>query len=250
MARAPGPRLPRYYDDSKIVDGTEVVAGEVPWQIILYRLGSFICGGSLISDRHVLTAAHCVHPYQDTPDYFSVRLGTLKLTSGGITRNANRILRHEAYSSSEIYNDVAVIELDEPVVFTSNVKSIALASNDDNKYADWPATTSGFGRISMNGPTSQDLLKADQVIVSSADCIAVHGSFIQPAGMICSGQGKESTCSGDSGGPLWVMQNGEPTLVGVTSWSVVACQIAGYPDGFARVTYYYPWIMDAVAKLS
>ncbi|XP_014672860.1 PREDICTED: trypsin-4-like [Priapulus caudatus] len=250
MARAPGQRLPRYYDDSKIVDGTVVVAGEVGWQVILYRSGSFTCGGSLISNRHVLTAAHCVHPYQNNPEYFSVRMGTLEQSSGGITRKANRILRHETYSSSAIYDDVAVIELDKPVVFTSNVHPIALASNDDEKYVDWQATTSGFGRISGNGPTSSVLLKADQVIVSGEACQAYYGSFVQPAGMICSGQGKQTVCSGDSGGPLWVMQNYEPALVGVTSWSVNGCQIAGYPDGFARVTYYYPWIMKAVATLS
>ncbi|XP_014667564.1 PREDICTED: trypsin-like [Priapulus caudatus] len=238
------------YDDSKIVDGTEVVAGEVPWQVILYRLSSLLCGGSLISDRHVLTAAHCVHPDEDQPGYYSVRMGTLNQNSGGITRYITRIIKHGAYSANDIYNDVAVLELNAPVVFTNNVQPIALASNDADKYVDWPSTTSGFGDISYNGPTSPVLLKADQVIVSAQTCISYYGSSVQPAGMICSGQGKETPCSGDSGGPLWVTENGQPTLVGVTSWSIGGCQVAGYPAVYARVTYYYPWIMDAVATLS
>ncbi|XP_014676617.1 PREDICTED: trypsin-1-like [Priapulus caudatus] len=77
-------------------------------------------------------------------------MGTVNRNSGGITRFANRIRRHEKYISSDHCYDVAVIELNEPVRFTNNVQPIALASNDSEKNVDWPSTASGFGDTNYN----------------------------------------------------------------------------------------------------
>ncbi|KAG8040401.1 hypothetical protein G9C98_001215, partial [Cotesia typhae] len=229
---------------SKIVNGFTAPPGEFPHQVSLRVYGQHICGGSIISDIHILTAAHCVMQNDQTmtvvPD-MTVLTGTndrLGLRSGQFHKVIN-IVYHEHYDPTNNWiNDIAILTLANPIAFNRFQHPINLPSRD------LPPNTrvmaSGWGALTFDNPSlvPQILQKLDMIVISNMECSRAHSNKINP-GQICvlKGQGA-GVCVGDSGGPLTV--NNE--VHGIASW-VVPCA-EGFPDVFTRVHYYLRWIQQ------
>ncbi|KAF0313609.1 Phenoloxidase-activating factor 3 [Amphibalanus amphitrite] len=257
----------------RIRGGDEVPIGKHPWMAVLfYRdliTGSIRpgCGGALISQQHVLTAAHCVTDLGDAELMF-VRLGEHDLTSredcqqradGSPICNhpqnfrINASLFHEGYSRINSSNDIALIKLDRPVLEDDFVGKICLpfgiAGHRD--YTGVNLTAAGYGRLgpSSSSPSSQVLMEVrlpgvDQRVCS--DVITRNKGVITDKQICAGGEDGRDSCDGDSGGPLIApTPTGPPySLVGVVSFGAVRCGEGGVPSVNTRVSEYLNWILD------
>ncbi|CAL4139337.1 unnamed protein product, partial [Meganyctiphanes norvegica] len=121
----------------RIVDGVNANTNEFPWMVLLkIKVDSYFyrCGGNLVTDRLVVTAAHCLHGFNVV--YMDLGFGKLNgdvLTEeGSVWRKATRYNVHPNYDTREITNDIALIHLDDPVVFGDTIKPVCLPQEDND----------------------------------------------------------------------------------------------------------------------
>lgn len=234
-------------EKDKIVGGREAELGEFPWMVAMLRRGQQFCGGSLIDERNVLTAAHCVE-FMTKHDVAALRLhiGDLNIYSNKETphveRKAKRVLYHKGFTMKNLAHDIALIHLDKPVVFSETIQPVCLHSGEPpydtgKSYAD----VAGWGTTSSGGPQSSKLLAVRIRVITNTECNQKYkekNKMVGP-GMVCAGsQGKDS-CQGDSGGPLVVDGRSQAKQIGIVSWGI-GC--ASYPGVYTRVDKYIKWI--------
>ncbi|CAH0722252.1 unnamed protein product, partial [Brenthis ino] len=233
--------LPETFNKIKrIVGGQDAPDGGIPYQASLRSIfGSHFCGGSIISDEWVLTAAHCT--IGQVPLLMKVVVGTNRLSSGGITLSVNKIIVHEDYNGQEITNDVSVIRVAEKIKFNDRVQPIRLPEADTAGGAS--LTLTGWGRLSYPGslPDKLQIIKLSALSVNQ--CQEIYNTSLISASVhesqICSlTKWGEGACHGDSGGPL---VEGD-RVVGIVSWGYPCAR--GYPDVYSRVFTFKKWILE------
>ncbi|KAL2718150.1 chymotrypsin-1-like [Vespula squamosa] len=225
----------------RIVGGSRAAVGEFPHQVSLRVNKNHICGGSIISSRHIVTAAHCVNNWIVPNPYYSVVSGTNYLNSGGQVHNVASVTVHPKYvgtSQTSWVNDVAVLTLVSTMVFNDLQRPIALLNTEVPN--DSLLRLSGWGRIYANGPISNALLKADLYAKNNNICQRQHTLVIYPSHICALNQRGIGACQGDSGGPL--TYNGK--LAGIVSW-VIPCAV-GIPDVFTKVSSHITFIRNAM----
>lgn len=234
----------------RIVGGQETEVNEYPWQAaVITRSGGF-CGGSLLNDRWVLTAAHCT--YGKTKSNIQVHLGQHDLFSATESKllrmGVERIVEHPHYNTQTINNDFSLLKMSSKVDFADNphVRPVCLPRSLTQSYEGYSATVSGWGTTSSGGNMASKLQEVEVKVLSNAQCkkTGYDSSWITPE-MLCagvSGGGKDS-CQGDSGGPLVTRVGSSYVLIGVVSWGE-GCALANYPGIYARVTTQLGWIRE------
>lgn len=246
---------------TRVVGGIAAELGAWPWITALgYRNQRnplqplWRCGGSLISARHVLTAAHCAI----RTDLYVVRIGDLNLVRDDdgahpVEIEIEQKTIHPGYSSSEFVNDIAVLRLVQDVPFSEFVYPICLPVEEplrsSNFFRKFPFVA-GWGAISTKGPSSEKLLEAQLPVVSNEDCQRAYSRFrnaIIDDRVLCAGypQGGKDACQGDSGGPLMYPKQFYFYQIGVVSYGH-KCAEAGFPGVYARVTEYLDFILSAL----
>ncbi|XP_058804495.1 transmembrane protease serine 9-like [Phymastichus coffea] len=205
-------------DDRRIVGGYKTTISEHPYQVFLRYNGRYRCGGAILSEEWIITAAHCLKSV--FPSSLSIKAGSSTLSGRGQVKTAREIIVHEDYSARESDYDIAVIQLESPLQFNRNVQPIDLASHSDD-YSDGSEAT-----------TSVTLL-------ANSECQRLYGRKRITNRMLCAGTGGSDACQGDSGGPL--VQDGR--LIGVVSWGF-GCAEAAYPGVYTRVTALRAWISE------
>lgn len=222
--------------DGRIVGGQPTTIEQYPYQVSLFRVGgSHFCGGSLVSNNIVITAAHCLQSI--SASQLQVRLGSTSRSSGGIIVGASSFKNHDGYNSRTHANDIAIINLAQDVEFTNSIQPIGLASVDPA-----PGTTAvvtGWGTVKEGGFTLPTTLQEVFVdIVSRQSCQSAYGkNYDINASMVCAASEGKDACQGDSGGPL--VANGQ--LVGVVSWGI-GCARSAYPGVYGNVPDLLSWV--------
>ncbi|XP_017783435.1 PREDICTED: serine protease snake-like [Nicrophorus vespilloides] len=212
------------------------------------------CGGSLISEKFVLTAAHCLNHKEFGPVKY-VRIGdlNLKLTNDSVKHQdflvANTI-KHPSYKRPSKYHDIALIELDHSVKITEDVipACLNLAKSNPVQYA-----ATGWGLLSFQGVAPDHLQKLVLNHVNNTECnkhFEVNARTLKRGIMenrqICAGYPGRDTCQGDSGGPLQTKNElGVFFIHGVTAFGK-PCLLTSSPGVYTRVSNYLRWIEESV----
>lgn len=258
----------------RIISGEDAPLLAWPWMALLESVGanglrSFVCGGVLISERYVLTAAHCV----DEATGFTlenVRLGEHTITQNpdcqrGVCSppfqsvGVDNVLIHEEYGSPfgcRNCNDIALIRLNRSVQFRDlHVQPVCLPldlQNDlgfsqsefsNNNRRGWVA---GWGTLESTTFRRADVLQQVQLPINNTLCKLDLGVFPDPNMALCAGGNGQDTCRGDSGGPM-VMGNIQETryyAVGIVSRGPRICGAANTGGLYTNINFYVPWILQ------
>ncbi|XP_065568687.1 trypsin-1-like isoform X1 [Artemia franciscana] len=230
---------------SRIVGGYPVDKGEVPWQVSLRRKGFFgdshFCGGTILNDDTILTAAHCTDG--QTPSKITVMAGEHLLTStegDEQVAGVESIIQHPCYNSFTFTNDISILKLNISLNFGVFVQPVTLPDSMSDIDAGIMATVSGWGSTSSGGPLSNVLQAVEVPIVTDDQCRQIYGANDIADSMICAGDidnGGVDTCQGDSGGPLFLGS----TIIGIASWGH-GCASPGYPSVYTQVSYFIGFI--------
>ncbi|MHB1185727.1 MAG: serine protease [Desulfobulbia bacterium] len=236
----------------KIVDGKPAEPGQFPWQVALLTSAikdnerALLCGGTLITPRWIVTAAHCVDS-RKTPDQLQVLIGETSLRKSTAKRtDIKKIVVHPNWDSSTRDNDIALLLLQSPVNGTEIRPIPIISPNEERTFS--PETkfiVSGWGATSESGPISFDLLWAEVGFIATSICnetTAYNGKLTD--NMLCAGamKGERDSCLYDSGGPL-VLQSTPDKLVGIVIGGD-GCARPNKPGIYTRVAKFATWIAD------
>lgn len=229
---------------ARIVGGEATDIKQHPWQVALDIKGA-LCGGSIVAQNWVLTAAHCFGASKEAGTV-RVKAGANNYRIGSAWTAVERVVVHEKYDADTQENDLALVKLK----FRPPGQVIPLAPPDLKLEPCTVLEVTGWGRTSEGGTTSQDLQKANVPYVDSSVCNApdAYNGDIRP-GMMCAGlrDGGVDACQGDSGGPLVLKGADGPVLVGVVSWGQGCARKLRY-GVYTRLTNYRDWITNVIVS--
>uniref|UniRef100_A0AAY5EJ73 Coagulation factor IX n=1 Tax=Electrophorus electricus TaxID=8005 RepID=A0AAY5EJ73_ELEEL len=215
----------------RIVGGSEALPGEIPWQVIS---NITFCGGALLSDVWVITAAHCLD---------EVKIGQFHV------RSDHEIAEHHVHSNYNFqrsYNhDIALLKLQTPVKFSYYALPICLGPIHftEKLLSIVPhSLVSGWGRIRFGGKESDTLQKVEVPFVDRTEC---KSSAQISRFMFCAGYStiRKDSCQGDSGGPHATSYRDTWFLTGIISWGD-ECAKEGKYGIYTRVSKYMTWITN------
>jgi len=236
----------------RIVGGDPASDYAWPWQVYISVHGRFICGGTLVDERHVVTGAHCVVGQSNDANDYLIRVGVHNMGDQGYytgsVYSVSTIFIHEDYVSAEYGSDIALIRLSYAVGLSDTVNIVCLPPSTDY-YVPMlqPVVITGFGLTRERGSLPYTLQQA--IIQLLPTCSNVYENFMQST-QICAGiqSGGRDTCQGDSGGPLVYNPKGTNTwvLIGITSYGN-GCARYNYPGIYTKVSAFVPWIQQKMA---
>ncbi|KAL4715830.1 hypothetical protein ACJJTC_006409 [Scirpophaga incertulas] len=230
----------------RIIGGSVTDISQVPFQaglvITILWIFTSVCGGVLISNTRVATAAHCQSDGNISANQHTVVLGSNTIFSGGHRHATTDVHMHPGWNPNTAANDIAVIRIAH-VGYTNVIQPIALPT-DNHHFAGATSTASGWGLTEDDGGISsnQMLSSVSLPVITNQECAAVYGPYVHSSNICTSGAGGIGTCQGDSGGPLTVENGGRRILVGITSFGSAAGCSVGLPAAYARVSSFKSWI--------
>nr|UPQ64761.1 chymotrypsin-like protease [Plectrocnemia conspersa] len=222
----------------RIVGGQNASPGLIPYIVSLRSSNNrHFCGGTIIADRWILTAAHCV----DKGLLNHVISGTTFLYSGGAQSGVKRVVIHNRYNNRPHVHDIAMIQTKCDFTFNNETQPLKIPKRTPGTGATLRA--SGWGLLNFPGNIPNNLQYLDTKIMRRGKCRKAMKPGKVYNGNVCTyiGPGK-GLCFGDSGGPLAV--NGE--VHGIVSWGYPCAK--GKPDVNTRVAKYRGWIRRMIKK--
>jgi trypsin len=223
--------------DQRIVGGGRASTADYPYVVYLTSPTGFqFCGGTLVSPRKVVTAAHCM-VRRTAADIRVVAGRDDKESAAGAVAAVSKVWVHPDFTDVQRGSDVAVLTLSSLLAY----RPARVAGPADARLyrAGTQSTILGWGRTAEGGQISRYLLAASVPVVADTDCAAAYRGFSANS-MVCAGypRGGVDSCQGDSGGPMMV----GGVLVGIASWGE-GCARPGEPGVYTRVSSYADLIL-------
>jgi secreted trypsin-like serine protease len=226
----------------QIIGGDPAEPGEYPFMAAILNetisgndYQRQFCGGSLVDDDWVLTAAHCVEDTEASS--LAVAVGRRVLTSTeGARRSVVQVVVHPSWGSpTSMAHDAALLRLSSPVTGITPI-DLAVAADDTFEVGGTVLTVIGWGSTTAKGQPSypDDLHEVDVPAVSDARCGRVYGASFHRASMLCAGASGIDSCYGDSGGPLFARRAEGPVQLGIVSWGN-GCAKKRFPGVYGEV---------------
>uniref|UniRef100_A0A4W4H152 Hepsin n=1 Tax=Electrophorus electricus TaxID=8005 RepID=A0A4W4H152_ELEEL len=251
----------RMQPEERIVGGADARQGSWPWQVSLQYDGVHQCGGSIISDLWIISAAHCFPERYRHVSRWRVLMSSIYNTpihKNVVIGEVRTVVYHSSYlpfvdaNIDDNSRDIAVLALTKPLQFTDYVQPVCLPTYGQRLVDGQMGTVTGWGNVEYYGTQANILQEAHIPIISDAVCNAPDYYDNQvTTTMFCAGYEKGGTdsCQGDSGGPFVAADSLSKTsryrLLGVVSWGT-GCAMAKKPGVYTRVSRFLPWISSAM----
>lgn len=258
-------------NSDRIIGGKNASLGSYPW---LARVGyikkdemdkdaTFRCGGSVITEQFIITAAHCVVNLANNIIVSRIRLGehNTETNPDCVKSFCNlpysdfepaQIISHESYDTPKLQNDLALIKLNRNIVFNDFVKPICLMSGKllQKNFLGQTAEVAGWGIYDINEPQMSAVLQTVKLPIVEDERCANGYKKAAPIGqtqMCVGGKVGQDSCGGDSGGPLMKVDIDGPLgpryyIIGVVSFGAKFCGETNLPGVYTRISSYIPWI--------
>lgn len=235
--------LGRNVHGSVIIHGEKAPDGSMLYMASVQNINQHVCGGVLISEDFVLTAAHCKNSFPR-----SVVIGTHNLRNNGQKILIEKQCKHPQYDNLANGHDLMLLKLSNKARLDNGVDIIQIPQHDMNLAADQQCQVAGWGYTRTGGSASHDLMVVDVSIIDPRVCDQVWRRWITlPANIICAGGygTNKGFCQGDSGGPL--VCNG--IAVGIVSFNKQSnCNYPDVPNVYTDISRFRAWIQEAIKK--
>ncbi|KAG9482196.1 hypothetical protein GDO78_011087, partial [Eleutherodactylus coqui] len=237
---------------TRIIGGRDVALGRWPWQVSLYLNNKHVCGGSIIAQQWIITAAHCVHK--------SPQLSSWSVLSGIVSHSpvvrqqasssaVEKIIYHRQYDDRTHDYDIALMKLEKSLNYSDSIRPVCLPQYEQDLPLGSECWVSGWGHTHAdNTHMPQSLKEARVPLISTKKCNSscIYDGDITPR-MLCAGylDGKVDACQGDSGGPLVCQTDYTWRLVGVVSWGM-GCAEPNRPGVYTKIESFLDWIHKSI----
>ncbi|KAK9723279.1 Trypsin-like serine protease [Basidiobolus ranarum] len=242
---------------SHIVGGTVTQEGELPFMARVLVKNVSSCGGFILSQKWIGTAAHCVVDQETlvvaSPIQFQIIVGTTSNTTDfSNLKRVVQVVTAPGYSTNGQKNDLALLELEQELTFSNRIQPIPISNS---KIAEKETFTAAGWGITENATSSARLLKVDLLTAPISKCRKVIPDFKDNNGpQICiDAEVNKDTCAGDSGGPLFRKEGNGTSLYGVTSYSAYplgASTVCGGKDTilgvYTHLSRYIPFLVETM----
>jgi secreted trypsin-like serine protease len=248
---------------SNIIGGVEVDISVIPWQVSLEDIAfnnQHFCGGSILTNRWILTAAHCIRSGQSNPNLIRVHAGATDQTNNAIGQRivCDQVIVHPQYNATTFDNDIALLHLSAPLQMNNNVRTAnysTLCNTPDALIAPGSsAAITGWGRTCNTCPVSNTLRGVIVPVISNAQAMQIQqnnnpgNTGVVTNNMLAFFQPGTAAAPGDSGGPATTLDaNGNPVVIGVSSWGYFPKE--ANPTIYTRVRNYGVWIQSIVQPI-
>ncbi|KYM95215.1 Chymotrypsin-2, partial [Cyphomyrmex costatus] len=228
----------------EVVGGIDAPDGKYPYQVSLKDAvtGKHFCGGAIVSQKYVITAAHCLDTYDSTDILVDVGSTRLYCPVDIQRYRADKLILYPHFNKTLHMNDIGLIRLTKDIRFSETIKPIALISYDRN-FTDIDFIVTGWGELWWDGPTLERLQQTMLTGFSHKKCALAHKDITD--NHICTFGAwydrQKIICHGDSGGPLTF----EGALAGIVSFGILPC-ISGFPVVSTRVYNYREWVNEYI----
>uniref|UniRef100_A0A914VRH0 Peptidase S1 domain-containing protein n=1 Tax=Plectus sambesii TaxID=2011161 RepID=A0A914VRH0_9BILA len=236
-------RTPIPPDETRIVGGQRATPYSWPWQAVMcFTRGSgsgscsLTCGASVIDRNWVMSAAHCVEDYVNSPKRFKIKMGVYDYRSnnenGEIVSTVSKIIIHPQFNKPKsMAHDMALLrmmlifygfQLSSPIAYTDHIQPVCLPANISDVVAGGKNLyVTGWGATSENGDVSSQLRQVNVPSLTPAQCESQYRRQIDHNTMFCAGRAGKDSCQGDSGGPIVIKRSdGRWWQAGIVSWGI------------------------------
>lgn len=241
---SPNSPLPIARSTGKVVGGYNCTEGDHGWQITILYNNNLLCGGVIINNRWILTAAHCTAGRLLVTPY-SIQIGhhdRLVMEVWAYIRRLVLIVNHPQYTTSAYQNDIALLKTDALITYAPQIVPACLPDGSYN-YDMVESIATGWGTTSSGGQLARYLQCVHMPVLTSARCLQKYTNA-NMAVAVCAGDtgGNADTCQGDSGGPLVVQHLAGQLYSGCGTWFNIGLTSWGYGCGdggvYTRVSKY------------
>ncbi|XP_061613040.1 uncharacterized protein LOC133469687 isoform X3 [Phyllopteryx taeniolatus] len=238
--------------NTKIVGGQDAQEGSWPWQASLEIFGTHVCAGSLINREWVMSAAHC---FSSTSTFgWAIFLGRQNLLGNNpneVIKTVDTIILHPGFNIFSLDNDIALLRLSSPVMFTDYIRPVCLVANSSVFSSGTDSWVTGWGTVNEGVPLPfpATLQEVEVPILGNRHCNCLIGVGLVTDNMICAGflEGGKDACQGDSGGPMVSKQGSIWIQSGIVSFGF-GCGRPNQPGVYSRVSRYQSWINSHISS--
>ncbi|XP_045488873.1 chymotrypsin-1-like [Pieris rapae] len=239
--------------DSRIIGGSDATPDMAKYQVSI-RITSgnkedLLCGGSILNEEYVLTAANSFNEY--FIKNMSIVVGTYTMDTGGDRYNIKKFIPHEEFSVQTLKNNIAIVQIVGKFKFGDNVQPIELLK--EMAPIGKKCILTGWGYINYGKRIfANNLQMLEFETISNKICTRQLKRSPYPryvpvdAGQLCAKRPDDKgACIGDNGSPLVIQDDKKKHIqIGVASWSVPCAE--EYPDVFSSVHGFYDWIQNKI----